>query len=168
MLPTLFKILAVGAIVLIFVIAIILASILVRWPTMSQLRNAVGKALLYNEEVARALSHNEKAAGIVGETFTRDYKTNAPTSVPNVPHATVKILSPTKATKAGHGVAQISGLAQSASYVSGSADHTLLPNTPPCSGTISFDYQFYWNDNGRSRRWDCAISNIVVINSPAK
>ena len=160
---TLLKILACGVIVLIFLIGAILAAILLRWPTMSQIRNAVGNALLYNEGVARALSKNDKAAGIVGLTFTRDYKTNAPTSVPNVPHATVKILSPTKAAGNGHGVAEITGLAQSSSYVSGSEDHTLLPNTPPCSGTISFDYRFYWNDNGRSRRWDCEISNITII-----
>jgi len=151
-----------GFAVMVLSVAAYLGSNLIRFPTMSQLKETVGRILVYDRAIAAELSHNPEAGGIVGTSFPKAGKDNNRPYVAIAPIADVVILSPTRIAHNGHGIARISGLA-----ISNSNDLELLSNTPAFTGTVSFDYKFLWDDNGRARVWRCDVWNLSVI-GPAK
>jgi hypothetical protein len=149
-----------GIAVVVVSVAVFLGYHLIRFPTMGQLRTAVGQNLVYSEGIAFALTHHPEARGIVGTSFPKPGKDGGLPEVPIAPIADVVVLSPKRVEQKGHGVARVTGLALAKSY-----SHELVPNTAIFTGTVSFDYEFLWDDNGRARVWRCNVWNLAVVDS---
>src|SRR5215471_18570537 len=123
------KILLGSVILLVLAVGAFLGYVLIRFPTRSQLRKAVGTSLVYNHAIAAELSHNAEAYGVVSPAFPKPSNGQEPPVL--APIADVAILSPKRVEKEGHGVARVSGLA-----IAEGNSLRLLSNAPAFTGAV--------------------------------
>lgn len=146
-----------SSIVLAMIAAGCVGSRLFRSPSLEDQVGQEFLIALYNDTGQRGpvqrLCHDDKAGAVADDGFP-----GGTVSDPNtIKWAKVTILSQTPIDDArGRATARVSGITLSRERYKTRHELVRLDGAPACSGTISFDYRFYLDDNGRSavRRTD--------------